>query len=243
MQTKIYDDSNAQAVVVLVKDGSIFRELAPTDFGSINLTGGLNAEVNVERVGISGEDGQPVSVVSRLGMNCIPVVITSGEESALSKIGITGSDGSTVDVVSQAGKNCIPVVVENNVSEVTILGISGEDGKIVDVVSSIGYDCVPVVVTSGNEISISSTSTRVPISGSVESQTALSAKSRKAWTFYNQATTKAYIGFGTGVSEDDFSMVVEAGEYYESPINFTNDNISVVWEATPSGSGFFTELT
>lgn len=85
--------------------------------------------------------------------------------------------------------------------------------------------------------------TRTAIAATGVSSVVLPTKTyRKAYTFYNNCNGPAYLAMGSGASTRDFSVIVPASGYYESPENYFNGDISVVWDNGTTGSGMFTEL-
>lgn len=64
---------------------------------------------------------------------------------------------------------------------------------------------------------------------------------RKGSTIYNSSTSRLYIALGSVATTAAFTVLLEAGGYYESPFSFTGA-IHGIW-ITANGSALVTELT
>lgn len=105
----------------------------------------------------------------------------------------------------------------------------------------------PVVLASDQAaipvtIGASSTATRTDVASSAASVTLLASNaSRKGATIYNDSTKVLYAKFGTTATSSDFTVKMNAGDYYEVPFSFTG-RIDGIWSSA-QGSARMTELT
>jgi hypothetical protein len=68
-------------------------------------------------------------------------------------------------------------------------------------------------------------------------------KSRKGLYLYNSDANAAYVKFGTTATATDFTVKIDAGAFYEMPVNpIYTGRIDAIWAADGSGSLHITEL-
>lgn len=98
----------------------------------------------------------------------------------------------------------------------------------------------PVSVTIPS--SASATSTLTTVASAVTSTLILASNtSRKDAKIHNNSTSRLYLSFGATASVAAFSVLLEAGGFYEMAIAYTGA-ISGIW-ITANGNALVTELT
>lgn len=103
------------------------------------------------------------------------------------------------------------------------------------VVLASDQSAIPVTQTAAS-------ATRTDVTSSASNVTLLALNTaRKGATIYNDSTKKLYVKFGTTATTTDFTVLMNAGDYYEVPFGFTG-RIDGIW-ASANGAARMTELT
>lgn len=98
----------------------------------------------------------------------------------------------------------------------------------------------PATITVPSGVSASSALTTV--ASAIASTTILAANaSRKDAKIHNNSTARLYLAFGAAASIASFSVLLEAGGFYEMAIPYTGA-ISGIWSAV-NGNALVTEMT
>jgi hypothetical protein len=112
----------------------------------------------------------------------------------------------------------------------------GEDGTYRDV-----SDTYPMPVKNTSAVSTSSAVTN--ISASASSVTLLSSNAnRKGARFYNHSSATAYLKEGTTASGTSFTVLIEAGGFYNMPVPVYTGQIDCIWDSA-TGAMRITELS
>lgn len=90
-----FDDSTLRPCLMVAREGSGYRPMSTTDFGS---GGGGGSTTTNGQVGISGSNGLSANIVTFGGLNALPVVIISGQ-TLVSGANITLTGVQTTDAI------------------------------------------------------------------------------------------------------------------------------------------------
>lgn len=152
------DASIRPTLIAIQTSSGTFRPATTDDFGVSLEMSGITLKMGAE-VGVTGNSGLGLDVLSYLGYNAVPVVIVSGGAggggTSFPQVGITGSSGLAVNVVNAGGLNSFAVAITSGMSSSTSfpqVGITGSNGLAASILSTNGVNALAVFNPSGDSV-------------------------------------------------------------------------------------------
>jgi hypothetical protein len=215
--------------------GGVFQDTAPSlvagTTGAIRLT--ANRAIHENLRDSSGNE----LLGSQVSAGSIPVVIASDQVVPISATSLPLPTGAATSA-NQTTLGSQTTKINDGTNTATVKAAS---------TAAVTTDTALVVAISpNNTVNVlqakSSTATRTDVASSASSVTIWAANtSRLGATIYNDSNKILYVKFGTTASTTDFTVLMDAGDYYEVPFSYTG-RIDGIWSGA-NGSARLTELT